>query len=214
MDKDSGWRVINQERAALADLLERLTPEEWERPSLCEGWSVRDVAAHVIAAPELSVRQLVVAGWRARGNVNRAIHDEAERLARRPTEEIVADFRRLDWSRRPAPGLTYHEALLDILVHFQDIAIPLGRSHDMPLDAAACAADRARGRLGLMFGMKRKLAGYRLQATDTDWAAGKGALVRGPIAALLLLLTGRPALVSSLEGDGVPQLRQRLEATP
>lgn len=213
MDKDTAWQRIHQERAALADLLETLPPAEWEHPSLCAGWTVRDVAAHVIGAPQLTIGQMMAAGWRGRGNINRVIHDEAKRMAGRPSTDIVADFRRLDRSRRVVPGLTYREALLESLVHLQDIAIPLKRPHEMPVDGARDSATRVWGRWGSLFRMKKTLSGLRLEATDTDWAVGDGPAVRGPISALLLLLTGRPVALPSLEGDGLHQLRERLEVT-
>jgi uncharacterized protein (TIGR03083 family) len=210
MDKDQAWQVIHQERAALADLLETLTPEEWEHPSLCEGWSVRDVAAHVISAPEAKVGQMAAALVRARGSFNRAAHDETKRLSSRPTRQIVEDYRRLAESRRLAPGTNHKQALLDTLVHAQDIVIPLGRHHDMPVEAARDSAEAFHNNLFPFYARKR-LRGYRLEATDTDWTAGDGAVVRGPIAALLLLITGRPAALTQLRGDGVPKLRQQLE---
>ncbi|MGH2603948.1 MAG: maleylpyruvate isomerase N-terminal domain-containing protein, partial [Dehalococcoidia bacterium] len=36
------------ERAALLDLLGSLTEEEWEAPTACAGWSVQDVALHLL----------------------------------------------------------------------------------------------------------------------------------------------------------------------
>ena len=63
MDKDTSWRVIDQQRVALADLLDTLTPEQWSTPSLCEGWTVRDVAAHLsmaaTARAELALRAVL-----------------------------------------------------------------------------------------------------------------------------------------------------------
>jgi uncharacterized protein (TIGR03083 family) len=50
MDVDEVWRVVDEERSTLADLLEELTEEEWEHPSLCSAWRVRDVAAHLTLA--------------------------------------------------------------------------------------------------------------------------------------------------------------------
>lgn len=212
MEQEQAWQVIRRERAALGNLLESLDPEEWDQPSLCEGWSVRDVAAHVISWPETSLRQGLVALLRAHGSYNRMIHDEAQRRAQRPTEQIVSDFRRLAGSRRRPPVVTYHEGLLDVLVHTQDIAIPLGRRHDMPVEAARDSADRA-WRIAFPFFARRRLAGYRLEATDCDWAVGQGASLRGPAAALLLLVTGRTALVGQLRGDGVQRLSQQTDAT-
>lgn len=42
------------ERAEMADFLESLSAEQWEAPSLCAGWRVRDVAAHVVSYEERS----------------------------------------------------------------------------------------------------------------------------------------------------------------
>ena len=35
-----------------ADLVESIGDDEWTRPSRCEGWEVRDVAGHVVAAAQ------------------------------------------------------------------------------------------------------------------------------------------------------------------
>ena len=50
MDRDEVWRAIDGERVSLADLLDSLGDQEWETPSLCAGWRVRDVAAHLTMA--------------------------------------------------------------------------------------------------------------------------------------------------------------------
>ena len=54
-----------------------------------------------------------------------------------PTGQIIAEIRGMTGSRRHNIGVTYLETLTDILVHGQDIAIPVGRHHDMPPRAAA-----------------------------------------------------------------------------
>jgi uncharacterized protein (TIGR03083 family) len=212
MEKDQTWRVIHEERAALAEILETLSPAEWEHPSLCEGWTVRDVAAHVIGGPQVKIGQMLVATVRARGSMDKAIRDTARQWSRRPTAEIVADFHKYSGTRRPAPMTTYRDALLDTLVHTQDIVMPLGRQHDMPVPAAQDSAKHAL-RLPVPFHAKKRLAGCRLEATDTDWSTGEGLLVRGPISALLLLITGRPASLSQLTGDGVPRLQAQMGVT-
>ncbi|WP_433294041.1 maleylpyruvate isomerase N-terminal domain-containing protein [Actinoplanes sp. CA-030573] len=53
---EASWTVITQQRLALAELLAGLTGTEWEHPSLCAGWRVRDVAAHVALAPQPPAR--------------------------------------------------------------------------------------------------------------------------------------------------------------
>src|SRR4029450_278298 len=87
----------------------------------------------------------------------------------------------------------------------QDIARPLGRAWPMPVDAAMTAADRVWS-MSAPFHARRRLAGYQLVATDTRWHVGSGQPVEGPMAALLLLLTGRPAALTQLSGTGAADL--------
>ena len=211
MDRSGAWEVITRERARLADLLDDLAPAEWERPSLCAGWTVKHVAAHVISSPQATPWAVAGALVRARGSFDRCIDDQARRWADRPTDQIVADFRRLHGSRRHPVGTTYYEPLLDVLVHSQDIAIPLDRAHPVPTGAARAAGDRV-WRRSFPFRARRRLRGLRLTATDTDWSAGDGPAVEGAMADLLLVLTGRTATMPRLTGPGVELLHQRVDA--
>ncbi|WP_189172230.1 maleylpyruvate isomerase family mycothiol-dependent enzyme [Pilimelia anulata] len=209
MDTDEVWRAVEAERAGLADLFDDLSEREWATPSLCAGWRVREVAAHLTLAhtgPGRAVVDLVRAG----GSFDRMIRDTAIRRAALPTDRYAPLLRAMIGSRRRAPGVSPLEPLLDALVHGQDIAVPLGRPRDMPLAAAAAAVDRVWPNL-FPFRAARRLRGYRLRATDHPWAAGDGELVEGPLAALLLLITGRrAAALARLDGPGA----RRLAATP
>ncbi|MFD0508533.1 maleylpyruvate isomerase family mycothiol-dependent enzyme [Streptomyces chiangmaiensis] len=142
LETDERWRIIDRERGELADMLAQLSPEDWERPTQCDGWRVRDVAAHLTIAPRMSYGAGLREFLRARGDVNRMIHDTAVREGRRPVTEIVAELRATVGSRHLAPGTTRREPLIDILVHGQDIALALGREREMPVAAAVDAADR------------------------------------------------------------------------
>ena len=205
MDRESSWYVIADQRRAVARLLAGLSPTEWEMPSLCDGWRVRDVAAHLALAPQApGPGSMLAAALRARGGFHRMNHDLAVRHAQRPTGDLVAELRDHADSRRLPVVTNYRNILFDLLVHTQDIAQPLGRSHPMPLDAARAGAERV-WTMGWPFWARRRLHGMRLLATDVDWSAGHGAAIRGPIAALLLLLTGRAAAAQpELSGPGVP----------
>jgi uncharacterized protein (TIGR03083 family) len=209
MDLDDVWRTIDAERAGLADLIEDLSPAEWETPSLCDAWRVGDVAVHLTQA-HMGLGAALVAAARARGNFDRMIRDSALRAAPLTPAECARRLRAMVGSRRMAPFLSPLEPLLDVLVHGQDIALPLGRTRPMPPVAAAAAAQRAWD-MRFPFRAQRRLAGLRLAATDTGWTAGSGAAVEGPIAALLLLVTGRDAARDQLTGDGVRDLRRREE---
>jgi uncharacterized protein (TIGR03083 family) len=208
MDRDELWQTIDRERASFADLLDELSPDEWETPSLCTGWRVRDVAAHLTLA-HTGYAAGVVAIVRARFGFDRMIHDTAVRQARLPVDRYAPLLRAMVGSRKKAPVISDVEPLIDILVHGQDVAVPLGRTRPVPADAAATAAQRAWS-MGFPFRAARRLAGFRLLATDHPWAAGGGVPVEGPISALLLLVTGRTAALPQLAGPGAADLAARL----
>ena len=210
MDRDQVWQVIDAQRLSLAGLLEQLSADEWRQPSLCAGWTVRDVAAH------LTLQQLGLGGAigmmaRWSGSLDRTIHDAACRRAAQPTEQLIAQIRGMAGSRRRNIGTTYVESLTDILVHGQDIAIPLGRRHDVPPPAAALAASRVLSmRWPPPLPASRKVAGFRLTATDISWSAGEGPEVKAPMAAILLVCAGRLAALPQLSGEGTRDLTARL----
>ncbi|MEU1019041.1 MULTISPECIES: maleylpyruvate isomerase family mycothiol-dependent enzyme [unclassified Streptomyces] len=198
---DERWHIVDRERTGLTELLEGLSPEEWETPTQCGDWRVRDVAAHLTITARSTYRWALREFVRAHGDLDRMIHDSAIREAERPTADIVANLRAITGSRRLAPGTTPREPLLDILVHGQDIALALGRDRQMPPRAARDAADRV---WTMRFPPRPwPLPKARLIAIDIDWTRGQGEEIRGPISALLLLLTGRTAAAED-----------RLERTP
>ena len=216
IDRHRVWQVIDTQRTKLADLLEDLSDDEWRQPSLCAGWTVRDVAAH-LTLQQLGLTDVIAMMVRWRGSMDRTIQDAAHRRATAlSTEQIIAEIRGMVGSRRHNLGVTHLETLIDILVHGQDIAIPLGRHHDMPPAAAATAASRV---LSMRWPRPRPAArtvtGFRLIATDTPWSAGVGPEVHAPMAALLLVCTGRLAALPQLSGDGAADLTARLsQSTP
>lgn len=214
MKHSEAWTAIDGHRRAVVHLLEDLSENEWAQPSLCDGWTVRQVAAHLALQNTTwaAVPRLVLDLIR-HGGMNGAIHAMACRHARLPVEAIVGEIRDRIGVWRPLPAVTFRETAIDYLVHGQDIAVPLGRTLEMPRDLAIVAADRVWSR-SRMFHARRKLAGYRLVADDAPWAAGQGREVSGPIQALLLLLTGRPAALPQLSGPGVTGLRKLVTPAP
>ena len=213
MNRDQVWQVIDAQRRGVADLLEQLPGSEWQQPSLCAGWTVRDVAAH------LTLQQTGLGGTLAmmmhwRGSLDQVIRDVAcRRAAALTTGQIIAGIRGMTGSRRHNLGVSYLETLTDILVHGQDIAIPLGRRLDPPPQAAAVAATRVLSmRWPPPLPSARKVAGFRLTATDTSWSSGNGPEVSGPMAAILLVCAGRAAALPQLSGPGAPGLTARLAA--
>jgi uncharacterized protein (TIGR03083 family) len=207
MERSDVWAAIDDQRRALVHLLENLSEKEWRQPSLCDGWTVRQVAAHLaLQNTTWPAMPRAVLDVIRHGGMNGAIHAMACRHAGRPAEAIIGEIRDRIGVWRPLPTVTFRETAIDYLVHGQDIAIPLGRTLPMPGGLAVIAADRVWSS-PRMFHARKKLAGYRLAADDAPWAAGQGYEICGPIGALLLLLTGRPAALPQLSGPGVACLQ-------
>ena len=188
MDSDAIWRSVGTQRAALADLLEGLTADQWTAESLCDGWRVRDVAAHLThshMARGRAVLEAVKSGFRFDPMIRRlAIEDP------RSQAEIVAALRGMVGARRKGPGTSVQQPLIELLVHGQDIAVPLGINLPMPTDAAVEAAHRL-SRMKFPLNAAQRLHGIRLVATEADFAAGQGREIRAPISDIVMVLAGR-----------------------
>lgn len=205
-DDEFIWQAVAIERTSLADLLDNLSEQDWDHASLCAGWRVREVVAHVALTSRVRLGPLLFELIRARGNVARMGNDTALRYAARTSSRQLATEIRDSIGDRFAPvGTTATDRLMDLLVHGQDIARPLGLDREMPTEAARIALDRV-WTMGWPFHAAKNLTGCRLIATDAPWSAGDGLTVEGPIAALLLLATGRTVELPALAGPGVQRL--------
>lgn len=185
------WAAVAAERRSLAELLDGLTEQQWDRQSWCAGWRIRDVVAHILLTSRAGAGEILWELLRARGDLDRMSFATAVRYAnRRSSEALLAELRAVIELRHTPVGTTALDRLMDLLVHGQDIAVPLGMRREMPVDAARWSVERV-WRMGRPFRAQRVLAGHRLIATDTEWSAGAGAPLAAPIADILLLVTGR-----------------------
>ncbi len=201
------WPTIHAERKALAADLDGLPARGWETPTLCEGWTVRDVVAHMTAASKLSgpkfFSTMIGSGFSFEKVQAKGI--AANRGA--SSDETLANFKaQLDSTGRP-PG-PIETILGETIVHAEDIRRPLDLRHNYPTEAVVRVADSYK-KSNLIIGSKRRIAGLSLHATDVDWQHGSGPTVEGPMLDLLLAMTGRKAALDSLTGDGVATLRSR-----
>ncbi len=201
--------AVSAERHRLADSVADLTAEQWATPSLCAAWTVRDVVAHLTVTTRVTVPRLLRGAVQARGSFDRlAIDLAAERAVAHTPAELVAQLRESAAATRRMPGSSPMDPLMDLVVHAQDVARPLGRRHVSPPDVvAACLAYVATNRF---MGGPQRLAGVQLLSTDTGWTHGDGAELRGPDIDLLLATAGRRAGLDGLEGPGAEVLAARL----
>jgi uncharacterized protein (TIGR03083 family) len=194
------------ERADLAEFLAGLTPQQWVAPSLCVGWTVKDVVAHVISYEELGVGGLM--SRFARGWIVRANQVGVDDFAPLSPDQLL-DFlnRHLEPSGLTA-GFGGMIGLVDGTIHHQDIRRALDLPRVVPADRLTRVLQLVPGNPRL--GAGRRIRGLRLRATDVDWTHGRGPEVTGPGEALMMAMTGRRAAVADLDGPGKATLAQRL----
>ena len=204
---------IADERRGAADLIDALTPEQLRSPSVCDGWTVQDVAGHLLMPLVTPLPRVVLSLVRHRFDVDRANDALSRAVARRPVAALAAGLRQRASSAFRPPGLGFEAPLNDLLVHQQDIRRPLGLHAELvPARVRVCLDfHAARIRAG------SALDGIRLKATDLDWVHAPdgplddGELVLcGPAEALLLVLNRRYVALGELDGSGLAPVRARL----
>ncbi|WP_224391361.1 maleylpyruvate isomerase family mycothiol-dependent enzyme [Pseudonocardia sp. ICBG1293] len=197
--------MARAERADLADFLDALTPAQWESPSLCPGWRVRDVVAHMFSYDELSTVGLI--GRFVRGGVlpDRVNAVGVDAYARYTPDELLALVRRCQQPRGLTAGFGGKIALTDGTIHHQDLRRPLAIPREIPADRLRAVLDFAR--TAPTIGASKRVRGLRLIATDVDWSAGEGP---EPGEALLMAIAGRRIVADELSGAGQPTMAARL----
>lgn len=198
----------HQARRGLAEDLEGLTARDWRSPSLCPGWNVEHVVAHLTAAASTTqlawLRSIILSGFRP------AVHNERrlrEHLGKDPAETL-ARFRAVIAST-VAPSKDLAAYLGEVLVHGEDIRRPLGIPSAVDVDAATQVAEFYASR-DFAVNSKSLVSGLHLRATDGGFEYGRGPEVVGPTLALVMGMAGRPNYLEELAGDGVPVLTSRL----
>ncbi len=182
--------TIAGEFLALADLLDRLPDSGWDTRSLCAGWRVREVVAHMTMPVRYTPEQFGAELQACGGDFTRLSDTVAGRDAALPTGTLVADLRNPALHRWTPPGGGQSGALNHVVIHSLDITEPLGAGR-RPSDPTMTALldDLTAGGTHTHFGFD--LDGLRLQATDMDWAFGSGREVSGTAGDLALLICGR-----------------------
>jgi uncharacterized protein (TIGR03083 family) len=209
MDGDQMYAAITAQRLRLADRLDTLTPDEWDADSLCTGWRMREVVAHLVGILEIPVAAYTWGIVKAR-NFDKYNDQIARRIGARDPAALAGSFRALASKRFAPPVIGPIAPMADVYVHTRDIERPLDRAaHLDPTPLAeildyVCSA-RARG-----FVPGRRTKGLRFEASDLDWSHGDGPVVTGAGEALMMAVCGRGVALSELTGDGVEVLRSRL----
>jgi uncharacterized protein (TIGR03083 family) len=202
--------MVVAERRHMADLLASLTTEQLTRQSLCDAWTMHEVAAHLATYLRFGQLKILACMLAYAGDFAPGNQRLARWYARRPTASLVELLRRNAESRTTPPRSGYDPVLADLVLHDLDVRIPLGIARDIPEDRLAVTFNLLANVLSPGFAIGTRLRGLRFEATDTGWAAGAGPVVRGPAEAVVMAMSGRHAAWAGLDGDGVELLRHRI----
>ncbi len=201
------YTELNDARRDLLEVLEGLENGDWDKPTLCEGWRVRDVVSHLASAPDAKVWKVASGMLRARGNVDRMLDEAARDLGERPVDEILEHFRSNVEATSLPPTVEPEQFLTDVVIHSLDICQPNGWELHLPADRIRLVLSKLVTLSGPFRG-KERAEGLHFDTTDIDWRCGCGHHVRGPARVTLLAIAGRP-VCDQLHGDGVAELAER-----
>lgn len=192
---------IAAERRELAEVLLALPAARWDEPTLCAGWRVREVVAHVTTPYRYSGVKVMWELARSGGSFNRML----DRCARRDAASLSADELATmlrDNAEHPwkPPGGGYEGALTHEVVHGLDFTMPLGLGRKVPEDRLRRVLDGLASPKSLKwFGVS--LDGVALRADDMEWHYGSGERVTGAAQDFVMVLTGRRLPAGHLRGE-------------
>jgi uncharacterized protein (TIGR03083 family) len=199
--------MLAAERRDLVAFLRTLSDDDWEAPSLCAGWRIRDVVAHV-SYDAMSLPAYLGAAIRhgfSADRINGALVD----AERHTSTSALIDKLETSIGRGAFARFVPNLALADVFVHHQDIRRPLGRHRETPHDRVLAVLDHP----DPFTSPRRRTRGLRLVATDVAWSKGQGPEVRATGEELALAMAGRPVVLDRLEGDGADVMRRRFADT-
>jgi uncharacterized protein (TIGR03083 family) len=203
--------MVWAEQDELRELLAGLATDDWDQPTLCGSWKVRDVVAHLISINEAGLSGLL----QATVSINWFNSTEVKRRASLTPEELLDAFEKVMGIRGIGRLAPPSAMLVEVLVHSQDIRRPLGLQREIPAERLRVLLPHSVSPASYVPGFgftggRRRARGLRLRATDLGWSWGTGHEVSGAAEALLLAVLGRPAALADLSGDGVPMLASRM----
>jgi uncharacterized protein (TIGR03083 family) len=208
-ERERVFAAVADERRSIATLIEGLNADQLATQSLCAGWDVKTVAAHLVSDFADGFWGFIASGIR-HGGIDRGIDALACRRARASVTEIAETLRRRADHRLSPPVTGPLAGLTDVLVHGADMRIPLGIPHQPDPQHVARVLDFLTSRTQFGFFPHRRLRGIALHDDDTGRRWGDGESIRGSGVAVMLAVCGRTVALDQLTGPGVPVLRSRL----
>lgn len=205
LSRSETWALVHSERRRLLDDLAGLTACDWETPSLCRGWTVHDVLAHLVDTAKTGTFAFVRSMVGANGDFDRANEDGVMRCKRDDPQETLAEFRRVRALRRSPPARRATR-LVEAIVHGEDIRRPLGIAGEYPVAGVHDALVYQLRTPASLGGSRERARGCRLVDAETATGWGDGPEVAGNAVDLLLAASGRTIAPELLTGPAAQQL--------
>jgi uncharacterized protein (TIGR03083 family) len=130
-------RLIAGERRDLAAVLAGLPTESWDSPTLCAGWRVREVVAHITMPFRYRPPRFAAEMIRSRGSFSRMADRCARRDGTAPPSQLAAALRDNEDHPWKPPGGGYQGALTHDVIHGLDITVALGLGRRVPPERLA-----------------------------------------------------------------------------
>ena len=211
MNTDHLYARTTRNRVEIADFLDSLDPEQWHAPTLCQGWTVRHVAAHLIQPMLVGFGRFFLVAVRHRGNTPATVDHFTRAIARREPSELIALLRRHASDKVNPPRVGPIGPFAETCIHLRDIARPLNlTANARQEDWADLITYLTSPNPAPSLTTPQRTTGLMLVATDADWRHGTGPRVAGSLEALSMAIAGRQAALDDLDGPGVATLRGRL----
>jgi uncharacterized protein (TIGR03083 family) len=202
--------MIVAERQYTADLFAGLSAEQLARQSLCDAWTVHEVAAHLVTYLRFGQLKIYLCMFACAGNFAPGNERLAQLYARHSNADLVGSMRRYATAKTTVPRSGYDPVLADLVLHDLDVRIPLAIDRVIPEDRLAVVFNHLATVPSPGFAVGDRLRELRFEAVDTGWTSGHGAAVRGSAEAVVMAMAGRPAAFAQLDGDGVAVLSERV----
>ncbi|UXN31663.1 maleylpyruvate isomerase family mycothiol-dependent enzyme [Glutamicibacter sp. M10] len=202
------WELVGIERAKLAEILGNLSTQQWQESTLCDQWQVRDVVAHLAAAGATGTGAWLVNMLSSGFNTDRHNDRLLGRYLGSDPEATRENFEQTV-HKTVAPLNSAHGLLTEIIVHGQDIAVPLGIKLEPSRQSLRLVASFMATK-NFAVNSHTLVKDLRISATDYPFAHGEGPAVTGKLLDLVMVMAGRKNFVAKLDGEGAAQIGRRL----
>lgn len=199
--------LATEARTSLYGDLEGLNAEQWSTMTVCDPWTVRHLVAHMTALGNQTAPNFFLGLIKSGFSFDKFVAGDLKRFNDGSDNDVLARFQRTLDSEKTPPGPKY-VALGEYLVHGEDIRRAVGIQRTIPEPQLVALAD-AYVTTGAPLGGKKRVAGLKLRATDTEWQHGEGPEVAGPVLDLIRAMSGRSGDLDTCEGAGVATMKSR-----